>query len=373
MARAARYDAVMSLSFPLTRSANLRSAEEIAAINADPGFGDHFTDHMAVATWTKDAGWGDDAVVPYGPFSLDPGAAVLHYGQEIFEGIKAFRHADGSVWLFRPGDNAERFNASARRMMLPQMPVEDFVTACVRAVEVDAHWVPEVTGAEEKSLYLRPFEFASEVFLGVRATQKVQFAVILSPVGPYFSGGVQGVDIWVTDRYARAGIGGTGAAKCGGNYAASLIAQYEGYEHGCSQVMFIEASGKDRVEELGGMNVAVITSDGELVTPELSGTILDGITRRTVLAVAPEFGLRPVERKLTPNEVFGGIESGRVVEAFSCGTAAVLTPIASFKSENGTYRLASPAGEHTMALRNRILDIQYGRAEDTQGWLTRVC
>ena len=369
-----RYDFPMSLSFPLTRSTNLRTADEIAAINANPGFGSHFTDHMAVAVWTKDGGWGEDAVVPYGPFAMDPAAGVLHYAQEIFEGIKAFRHADGSVWIFRPHDNAARFNASARRMVLPELPTEDFVTACTKAVEADARWVPTVSGSEEKSLYLRPFEFGAEVQLGVRAAARVQFAVILSPVGPYFAGGgVQGVDIWVTDRYSRAGVGGTGAAKCGGNYASSLIAQYEGYEHGCSQVLFIEASGKDRVEELGGMNVAVITSDGELVTPELSGTFLDGITRRSILTIAPEFGLRPVERPLTPDEVFGGIETGKVIEAFACGTAAVLTPIATLKSEHGTYRLANPVGEHTMALRTRILDIQYGRAEDKHGWLTRVC
>jgi len=363
----------MSLSFPLTRSTQLRSADELAAIHANPGFGDYFTDHMAVATWTTDGGWAGDGVVPYAPFVLDPAAAVLHYGQEIFEGIKAFRHADGSVWEFRPEANAARFNESATRLVLPQLPVEDFVNACVKAVEVDARWVPEAKDGEEKSLYIRPFAFASEVFLGVRAALTVQFAVICSPVGPYFSGGVQGVDIWVTDKYSRAGVGGTGAAKCGGNYASSLIAQYEGYDHGCPQVMFIEASAKDRVEELGGMNVAVITADGELVTPELTGTILDGVTRRSILAIAPDFGLTPVERRLTPDEVFGGIESGRVIEAFSCGTAAVLTPIASFKSEQGTYRLPSPAGEHTMALRNRILDIQYGRVEDSHGWLTRVC
>ena len=363
----------MSLSFPLTRNPNPRPAADIAAIHTDPGFGDYFTDHMAVATWTKDGGWADDGVVPYGPFSIDPAVAVLHYGQEIFEGIKAFRHADGSVWLFRPAANAERFNKSAQRMMLPQLPVEDFVRAVESAVEVDAAWVPAATDGAEKSLYVRPFEFASEVFLGVRATQKVQFAVISSPVGPYFAGGVKGVDIWVTDEYSRAGVGGTGAAKCGGNYAASLIAQYEGYDHGCSQVLFIEASGKDRVEELGGMNVAFVTKDGTLVTPALTGTILDGITRRSVLALAPELGLRVDERRVGFAEVADGIASGEIVEAFSCGTAAIITPIASFKSVRGEHRLPQPSGECTVALRNRVLDIQYGRAEDAHGWLHRVC
>ena len=363
----------MSLTFPLTRNPSPRPSAEIAAIHADPGFGDYLTDHMAVATWTKDGGWGADGVVPYGPFSFDPAVAVLHYGQEIFEGVKAFRHADGSVWIFRPEANAERFNASAARMMLPQLPVEDFVRACERVVETDAAWVPSADDGAEKSLYLRPFQFASEVFLGVRSTEKAQFAVIASPVGPYFTGGVKGVDIWVTDEYSRAGVGGTGAAKCGGNYAASLIAQYQGYEHGCSQVLFVEATGKDRVEELGGMNVVFVTEGGTLVTPELTGTILDGITRRSVLALAPELGLRVEERRVSFAEVADGIASGEIVEAFSCGTAAIITPIASFKSVRGEWRLPEPSGERTLALRNRVLDIQYGRAEDAHGWLHRAC
>ncbi len=363
----------MSLSFPLTRTSSPRTAEDIAAIHADPGFGDYFTDHMALASWSKDEGWTDDKVVPYAPFTLDPAAGVLHYAQEIFEGIKAFRHADGSVWLFRPEANAQRFVNSARRLMLPELPVDDFVTACLNVVEADARWVPPSVGGDEKSLYVRPFEFASEAFLGVRSALKVQFAVIASPVGPYFDGGVQGIDIWVTDRYSRAGIGGTGAAKCGGNYASSLIAQYEGYEHGCSQVIFLEASGSDRVQELGGMNVVFVTKDDVLVTPELDGTILDGITRRSLLELAPGFGLRVEQRAVPAQEVFDGITSGEIVEAFSCGTAAVITPIASFKTETGDYHLAQPVGERTVQLRDGLIDIQYGRVEDTHGWMRRVC
>jgi len=359
------------LSFPLTRNPHPTTAQQIAQIHADPGFGDYFSDHMALATWTQDGGWGDDKVVPYGPFSMDPAAGVLHYAQEIFEGIKAYRHADGSVWMFRPADNGARFANSAARMMLPQVAVEDFVRACDEVLRVDAAWVPDP--ANEKCVYVRPFEFASEKFLGVRAAHQVTFAVILSPVGPYFADGVQGVDIWVTDKYSRAGVGGTGAAKCGGNYASSLIAQYEGYDHGCSQVLFIEASAKDRVEELGGMNVFFVTKDGQLVTPELTGTILDGITRRSILTLAPELGLSTVERRITPEYMVESVSSGEVVEAFSCGTAAVITPISAFKSEAGEYRLAQSSGEHTLALRNRLLDIQYGRVEDTHGWMHKVC
>lgn len=359
----------MSLQFLPKPHPTPASSDEVAEVLADPGFGAKFTDHMAVATWTKSGGWGDSTIQPYGPFQIDPAGAVLHYAQEIFEGLKAYRHADGSIHLFRPDANARRFQSSAARMMLPELPVEDFVTAVVELVRADHRWVPDSEG--EKSLYLRPFMFADEVFLGVRAAERVTFSVIASPSGPYFSGGVKPVDIWVTDRYARAGIGGTGSAKCGGNYAASLIAQYEGYDHGCSQVLFIEAAGKDRLEELGGMNVFLVTADDRLITPALTGTILDGITRSSILTVAADLGLSIEERRVEPSELFDGIADGHVVEAFSCGTAAVVTPIGAFRSEAGEWVL--PEGsEHTLAIRQAILDIQYGRVEDKYGWLRRV-
>lgn len=359
----------MSLRFELIPNPAPRTDAEVAAVLADPGFGSRFTDHMAVATWTKAAGWTGGAVRPYGPFQIDPAGAVLHYAQEVFEGLKAYRHADGSIHLFRPEANARRFQTSAARMMLPELPIEDFIEAVVELVRADQCWVPDSTG--EKSLYLRPFMFADEVFLGVRAAERVTFSVIASPSGPYFAGGVKPVDIWVTDSYARAGVGGTGAAKCGGNYAASLIAQYQGYEHGCSQVLFIEAVEKDRVEELGGMNVFLVTADGKLVTPALTGTILDGITRSSILTVAADLGLQPEERRVSPQELLGGIADGSTVEAFSCGTAAVVTPISAFRSVNGEWKL--PEGNQTtLAIRNAILDIQYGRVEDTRGWLRRV-
>jgi branched-chain amino acid aminotransferase len=359
----------MSLRFDLIPNPAPRTEAEVAAVLADPGFGSRFTDHMAVATWTKAAGWGDAQIRPYGPFQIDPAGAVLHYAQEIFEGLKAYRHADGSIHLFRPEANARRLQSSAARMMLPELPVDDFVSAVEELVRADQCWVPDSTG--EKSLYLRPFMFADEVFLGVRAAERVTFSVIASPSGPYFAGGVKPVDIWVTDDYARAGVGGTGAAKCGGNYAASLKAQYEGYEHGCSQVLFIEAAGKDRIEELGGMNVFLITADGRLITPALTGTILDGITRSSILTVAADLGLQTEERRITPEEFFGGIADGTTVEAFSCGTAAVVTPIGAFRSVNGEWKL--PEGsERTLAIRNAILDIQYGRVADSRGWLHKV-
>ena len=360
----------MSLTFPLHANPATASDDDVARVLADPGFGDYFTDHMVMAIWTADGGWQGDLVQPYGPFLMDPATAVLHYAQEVFEGMKAYRHADGSIHLFRPEANARRFQTSAARLMLPELPTDDFITGVAELVKADARWVPEATG--ERSLYIRPFLFASEVFLGVRAAQRVTFSVIASPAGPYFTGGVKPVDIWVTDTYARAGVGGTGSAKCGGNYAASLIAQYEGYDHGCSQVLFIEAADKDRVEELGGMNVFLVTADGRLVTPALTGTILEGITRDSILTVATDLGLVPEERRIAPEELFDGIAAGTTVEAFSCGTAAVVTPIGAFKSTKGEWRLPENGSPLTLALRNAVLDIQYGRAADTHDWLRQV-
>ncbi|MFT3969877.1 MAG: branched-chain amino acid aminotransferase [Micropruina sp.] len=361
----------MSLTFPLTRNAAPAGPARMGEIHADPGFGVYFTDHMAVATWRQGSGWSEDGVVPYGPFQLDPSCAVLHYAQEVFEGLKAYRHADGSIWLFRPERNARRLQASARRLMLPELPVEDFLTSIEQLVRVNAAWTPDAAGGEA-SLYLRPFVFANEPFLGVRAAHRVSYAVIASPVGPYFPGGVAPVNIWVTDEYSRAGKGGTGAAKCGGNYASSLIAQYEGAEHGCSQVLFGDAGSGVNTEELGGMNLMVITADGELITPALTGTILEGVTRDSILTVASELGMRPVARTITLAEIFDRVDSGDIVEAFACGTAAVLTPVAEFRTRQGNHVVGSEPGERTMQIRSAILDIQYGRAEDTHGWLRRV-
>lgn len=360
----------MPLEFAYTPNPAPRPQDEVEQVLADPGFGANFTDHMAVATWTRADGWHDAAIKPYAPFQIDPAGAVLHYAQEVFEGLKAYRHADDSIHLFQPEANARRMQSSAARMVLPRLEVEDFLAAVNGLVAADARWVPGSSG--ERSLYLRPFMFADEVFLGVRAAERVTFCVIASPAGPYFTSGVKPVDIWVSDTYARAGVGGTGAAKCGGNYAASLIAQYEGYEHGCSQVLFIEAAGKDRVEELGGMNLFLVTADGRLVTPALTGTILEGVTRSSILTVAPELGLTPEERRIGPEEFFDGLASGEVVEAFSCGTAAVVTPISAFKSDAGEWRLPVNGSPRTLALRNAILDIQYGRVPDPHGWVTRV-
>jgi branched-chain amino acid aminotransferase len=360
----------VSLSFEVRPHPSPRTEAERQAILAAPGFGVHFTDHMAVATWTAADGWHDSAVVPYGPFSLDPATAVLHYAQEVFEGLKAYRHADGSVWLFRPDQNAARMIRSANRLALPELPAEDFLASLDALIAADAAWVPS---AAEQSLYLRPFMFASEAFLGVRAAQRVTYCCIASPAGAYFASGLRPVSIWISTRYTRAAPGGTGAAKCGGNYAASLVAQQEAAANGCDQVMFADAAEHAWLEELGGMNVYLVTADNELITPELTGSILEGVTRESILTLAGEFGLTPVERKIAIAELVDGISSGQVTELFACGTAAVITPIAMLKDEEGTYVVGSgETGETTAALRKNLLDIQYGRAADTHGWLRRV-
>ena len=367
----------MSLAFDLRPHPSPRSDAERARILADPGFGMHFTDHMAVATWTSSDGWHDSAVVPYGPFTLDPATAVLHYAQEIFEGLKAYRHADGSVWTFRPDQNAARLARSARRMALPELSQEDFLASIEALVAADEAWVPEgarsAAQESEQSLYLRPFMFASEAFLGVRAARRVTYCCIASPAGPYFASGVHPVRIWISTTWNRSGPGGTGAAKTGGNYASSLLAQAEAAEKGFDQVMFTDAVEQRWVEELGGMNVYLVTADNELVTPALSGTILEGVTRDSILTLAGEFGLTPVERQISMAELLEGVDSGHVAEVFACGTAAVITPIGLLADEAGEHKVSSGVtGEVTAALRKNLLDVQYGRAEDTHGWMRRI-
>ena len=360
----------MSLQFERRSNPKPLSDSERNAILANPGFGMNFTDHMAVATWTAADGWHDSAIVPYGPFSLDPATAVLHYAQQIFEGLKAYRHDDGTIWTFRADRNAERMIRSAQRLALPALPSEDFLCSIEELVAADIAWVPT---APEQSLYLRPFMFATEAFLGVRAAKRVTYCCIASPAGPYFASGLKPVSIWISTVYSRSAPGGTGAAKCGGNYASSLLPQQQAAEHGCDQVMFVDAAEHRWLEELGGMNVYLITTDNELITPELTGSILEGVTRDSILTLAAEFGLTPVERRIAIDELLDGIGSGRVTELFACGTAAVANPIGTLKNDTGSYQVGSgESGETTLAIRQRLLDIQYGRAEDKYGWLRRI-
>lgn len=335
-----------------------------------PGFGKYFTDHMVGATWTPDAGWHDGRLVPYGPLSLDPAAAVLHYAQEIFEGLKAYRHDDGSVWAFRPQVNARRFARSARRMALPELPEETFLSSIETLVRTDVEWVPS---GGETSLYLRPFMFASESFLGVRPAAEVTYLVIASPAGAYFPGGVTPVSIWLSQQYSRAAPGGTGAAKCGGNYAAGLAAQQEAIAHGCEQVCFLDATERRWVEELGGMNLYFVHDDGSIVTPELTGTILEGVTRNSVLQLARDLGHPVAERRISIEDWRDGVAAGGIREVFACGTAAVLTPLGRLAWDGGELTIGDgEPGETTLRIRQTLLDLQYGRGRDEHSWMHRL-
>jgi branched-chain amino acid aminotransferase len=358
------------LRFALTPSTSARAEAERDAILADPGFGKHFTDHMVTIDWSIDDGWHDARVTPYGPLQLDPASSVLHYAQEIFEGLKAYRHEDGSIWSFRPEQNARRMQRSARRLALPELSVEDFIESIKQIIAIDQDWVPS---GGETSLYLRPFMIANEVFLGVRAANRVSYMVIASPAGAYFADGVAPVKIWLSTEYSRAGRGGTGAAKFGGNYAASLLPQMEAYDHGCAQVLFLDGETGTHVDELGGMNVMFVHGTDTLVTPRLTGTILEGVTRDSVLQLARDRGMTVDERDVTIDEWREGIASGEITEVFACGTAAVITPISQLRGRDLEIGDAdAPAGEITMALRKELTDIQYGRIPDRHGWLTRL-
>ncbi|NHI17246.1 branched-chain amino acid aminotransferase [Microbacterium excoecariae] len=352
------------LAFQVTRNSAARSADEREALLQDPGFGTVFTDHMVDVCWSERGGWHRPRVQAYGPISLDPAAAVLHYAQEVFEGMKAYRHADGGIYTFRPEQNARRFNRSAKRMSMPELPERFFLQALHELIAVDGDWVP--SGADQ-TLYLRPFMFAKEAFLGVRPAKKYGFYLIGSPSGSYFTGGVTPVTIWLSERYARAAEGGTGAAKTGGNYAASLLPQAEAAEKGCDQVVFLDQRGN--VEELGGMNIVFVKKDGTLVTPD-SGSILDGITRNSILELAADRGHAVERRGVSLAEWRDGVASGDIVEAFACGTAAVVTPIGRLMGEG--FSDDQPQGSLGLSLREELTDIQYGRREDTRGWLRRL-
>ncbi|MFI0897838.1 branched-chain amino acid aminotransferase [Streptomyces sp. NPDC020983] len=350
----------------LKPSAHPLPVAERDAILADPGFGRHFTDHMVTIKWTEGRGWHDAQLVPYAPLSIEPANMTLHYAQTIFEGLKAYRQPDGTVATFRPEANAERFRASARRLAMPELPVETFIEACDVLVRQDRGWVPS---AGEASLYLRPFMFATEVGLGVRPANEYLFVVIASPAGAYFSGGVQPVSVWLSEEYVRAAPGGTGAAKTGGNYAASLVAQAQATEHGCDQVVWLDAIERRWIEEMGGMNLYFVYGN-RIVTPELSGSLLPGITRDSLLRIAADLGYEVAEGRIGVDDWRSHNEDGSLTEVFACGTAAVITPVGSVKSTRADWVVADGTpGEVTMRLRAALLDIQTGQAPDPHGWM----
>jgi branched-chain amino acid aminotransferase len=342
-------------------------AEERAGQLLAPVFGRVFTDHMAIVRFSEEKGWHDAKITARAPVQMDAASSVLHYAQEIFEGLKAYSRPDGGAALFRPDANARRFRDSARRLAMPELPEDLFLQSIRELVKVDRDWIPQNA---DGALYLRPFMFASEVFLGVKPSSEYLFMVIASSVGAYFKGGSPAVSLWATREYTRAAPGGTGAAKCGGNYAASLAAQSEAIRNGCDQVVFLDAAERRWIEELGGMNIFFVFEDGSMVTPALTGTILPGITRDSILTLARDAGITVREEPYSIEQWEADAKSGRLTEAFACGTAAVVTPIGSVASADGSFTIGGQsAGPLTQRIRSMLVDIQRGNAPDPHGWI----
>ena len=359
-----------SSEFSIETSTRPTSDVERQKILSKPGFGKHFTDHMVAIDWTLANGWKAPRVVPYGPLMLDPASLVLHYAQAIFEGLKAYQHADGSIWAFRPELNAARFAKSAERLGLPELPEELFLQSIQELVSIDAKWLSQTP---ETSLYLRPFMIADESFLGVRGAEKVAFYVIASPAGPYFENGVSSIPIWVSAHHTRAAKGGTGYAKCAGNYAGSLAPLQEARKNGCAQVLFLDAQHGQFLEELGGMNIFVVYKDGSLATPALSDSILAGVTRQSIIEIAKADGRRVEERQISLEEVRTGLANGDITELFACGTAAVLFPISILKSHSFSYSIPNAeAAKVSLSLRQKLTDIQYGREKNSGNWMRKL-
>jgi branched-chain amino acid aminotransferase len=382
------------ISFAVHPATTPVPAAQRAALLARPGFGQIFTDHMVTIDWDEGTGWHDAQLRPYGPFSMDPASAVFHYAQEIFEGLKAYRQAGGGVAMFRPMANAGRFNRSAARMGMPELPEETFVQALELLVTQDRDWVPggdpasgedasgeaasgDAAGREE-SLYLRPFMIATHVGLGVsKPSTSFTFAIIASPAGSYFSGGIRPVSVWLADSYTRAAPGGTGAAKTGGNYAGAFAGQLEALAHGCEQVVWLDATEHQWVEEMGGMNLFFVHGSGpgaRITTPGLTGTLLAGITRDSVLALAPDLGIPAAEQAISVAQWRDGCESGEISEVFACGTAAVITPVGAVRGAAGGWTVGDgEPGPVTMRLREQLLGIQFGQLPDAHSWVHKVC
>ncbi|NLG46893.1 branched-chain amino acid aminotransferase [Gordonia sp. (in: high G+C Gram-positive bacteria)] len=364
----------MTLQFTRTEHPHPVSENRRAEILAAPGFGNYFTDNMIAVDYDRERGWHGARVTPYGPIALDPAAMVLHYAQEIFEGLKAYRQPDGSIAAFRPEANAARFNASARRLAMPELDEADFLGSLRALLAADHAWVPAAGG--EESLYLRPFMFASEASLGVRPSDKYVYSLIASPAGAYFKGGLKPVSVYLCTEYVRAVPGGTGDAKFGGNYAASLLAQAQAAEKGADQVVWLDALERRYIEEMGGMNLFFVYgsgSDAQLVTPELTGSLLPGITRSSLLTLAADSGYKVDERRISVDELREAVANGDITEVFACGTAAVITPVGRVQSDTHDYLIGDgTTGEVTQALRNTLTGLQRGTVDDVHGWMTTL-
>jgi len=333
------------------------------------GFGKIFTDHMFIADYSRDKGWYNARIVPFGNLSMHPAATVFHYGAEIFEGLKAYRRADGKVQLFRPIENVRRMNNSAERLRLPQMAEEDMLQAIKELVKVEEAWVPKKEG---ESLYIRPFLFGNDEHLGVHSIVNATFVIIASPSGSYYAEGINPVKIMIEQEDVRAVKGGTGFAKCGGNYAAANRAGEKAEQLGYTQVLWLDGVERKYIEEVGAMNV-MFKIDGEIVTPALTGSILPGITRKSCIEVLRNEGYKVSERLLSIDELIDAMENGKLEEAWGCGTAAVVSPIGQLNYDGKTYVINNnEIGQVTQKLYDKLTGIQWGKIEDTYGWTVEI-
>ena len=333
------------------------------------GFGKLFTDHMFVMDYTRGKGWHDPRIVPFQDITLSPAAMVFHYGQEMFEGLKAYKGADGKNYLFRPDMNAKRTNNTNDRLCIPRVPEEDYVQAVKAIVSVDQDWIPTEPGT---SLYIRPFIIATESFLGVDVSETFQFYIILSPSGAYYESGLEPVGIWIEDDYVRAVRGGMGFAKTGGNYAASLAGQVKAHNDGYSQVLWLDGVERKYIEEVGAMNI-FFKIDGKVVTPMLNGSILPGITRDSVLRICRDWGLPTEERRISVEELLQAQKEGKLEEVFGTGTAAVISPVGKLRYKDDVMVIGdNKIGPLSQKLYDTVTGIQLGSLEDKYGWRVQV-
>jgi branched-chain amino acid aminotransferase len=363
------------IDFDIRPSGQLVPEAERRAVLAAPGFGRVFTDHMITLRWSAERGWHDGRLEPYGPFTLDPATSVFHYAQEFFEGTKAYGQENGSIVLFRPRANAARFNQAARRLAMPELPEDTFTRALELLVTYDRNWVP---GGDGNSLYLRPFMIATQLGLGfTRPSGSYLFCVIASPAAAYFGAGLRPVTVWLCEDYTRAAPGGTGAVKAGGNYAAAFAAQQQAASKGCDQVVWLDAAEHRWVEEMGGMNLFFVygaKADARIMTPALTGALLPGITRDSLLTLAPELGIKAVEDRITIGQWQVECASGELTEVFACGTAAVVAPVGKVRGTSGEWLVGDGRpGPVTQRLRAELTGVQYGHGADPFGWIHKVC
>ena len=336
----------------------------------DFGFGDKFANRMFIQKYSVENGWHDAKIGPFEPLTLSPATAVFHYAQEIFEGTKAYRREDGKINLFRPMENMRRFNRSATRMAMPVVDEEEHLSAIVKLVEMEHQWVPAKAGA---SLYIRPTMIASQPALGVHASKEYLHFVIVGPVGAYFSQGFNPVPVYISDKYRRAVRGGVGDAKTGGNYAASLFVGAEAKEKGYSQVLWLDAIEGRFIEEVGAMNICFVYEGKRIVTPPLTGSILPGITRKSVLHLGKDLGYDVAEEPIDVNDMLADVKSGKITEVFGCGTAAVIAPVGKFGYKDDEYTINNyEVGPVAKRLYQELTDIQYGRIEDRFGWTVTI-